>query len=358
MHISLLSIHKHVLHFEARCVCRVVGEVSRCFVSRAGDSEALLKKRELARLARDLVVNHKVKHSTLQNITSGAIKKAAAALPRLDVVYNTIYGGFGYSKAFWKFKTSKIKSRPKVGLTYQTSCEEDERWRIDDVPLIREFGKHVAEKWPQLGDLAYLHCHYRIGEIEHSLKYFNTGRFSFQDLMQFAPAEVLRGLIPAAKKGTRYEDVHDLTTFYESVEKYGPYDVVIWKHQHTVNSGIMTYFARHSLAAQLSVRNQACTVAAQQMLGLLAASGSFVSLDIRSVRQLVHWLLRNMTGKRRYVKVKQQKCRMVLGQTFAEQLCIMCESELFTKATIDSVITALGHLEKNLHVGKAHNCLS
>jgi len=100
-------------------------------------------------LAKDVVFQHGYTQKHLYEEITTYLE--AHSTRKRQILYNTVHGGFSYSKQFCEF--AKIERR--------------DRERIDVVPTISVFGKHVATMHPIIFRMCYA---YEVGELEKQLK--------------------------------------------------------------------------------------------------------------------------------------------------------------------------------------------
>lgn len=97
------------------------------------ERERLLE--ELCGKAAELVLEHNMRHEEVAKAIRDHLLHRAEALPKLPVLYNGCYGGFGLSKEFKAFRAGK---------------------EVQGYDAILEFGRHLQERHPEVYRVLYL----------------------------------------------------------------------------------------------------------------------------------------------------------------------------------------------------------
>lgn len=115
------------------------------------DIESLQKNLNVTVLS--LVKDYGIKHNDIINQIHDCLETASSELPPLQILYNNMHGGFGFSPQFKQFIQV---TKHKYGIDEIT----DER--IQCVQFIKPFGEHCLNMYPYLKDLLYIYTYYNV----------------------------------------------------------------------------------------------------------------------------------------------------------------------------------------------------
>lgn len=86
-----------------------------------------------------LLSEHNVKQSTMFKWITDYLKEKVSSMPKVGVLYNNMYGGFRYSRAFKEFLLANNETVPNI------YGDDGKDIRIRHVHSIASFGKHILE---------------------------------------------------------------------------------------------------------------------------------------------------------------------------------------------------------------------
>lgn len=121
-------------------------------------------KGHLINNVKDLIVNLGVSHREIINDIHNAVIELGNELPKTQVLYNGVYGGYGLSKAFLDYVA---KHDPE--LDQNDLGEYSKEFRIEAVKHIVPFGLEVLHKYPFLKDLLVIYHHYNFNTILNNI---------------------------------------------------------------------------------------------------------------------------------------------------------------------------------------------
>lgn len=121
---------------------------------------------DITHLAVELVTKQNVKHKDIFRAISEALTKAAADLEPVPVLYNQIYGSYGFSEIFRKF----------MGFQKYHDFHhfDDMQFRIEAAKAIPKFGINICQIHPILEQFAAIYHQSNLQEVAaHALKIMN-----------------------------------------------------------------------------------------------------------------------------------------------------------------------------------------
>lgn len=130
--------------------------------------------KELQSIVVDLVVNHSVPHQKIKNDIHEAVMEAVKDLPKIPVLYNKTYGGYGYSKHF---------RRCKLDVKIDAAFSRHHHMRVCDVPYIEAYGKHCKNEFPFI---ARMIATYNARNLNGVCKYMHTLDYTHEKLQKTA----------------------------------------------------------------------------------------------------------------------------------------------------------------------------
>lgn len=117
-------------------------------------------KYNLINNVKDLIVNLGVSHKEILNDIHNAVVELGKSLPRIQVLYNSAYGGYGLSNAFMKYieKYEPELEKHELG-------KYSKEFRIEAVKHILPFGLEILKQYPFLIHLLVIYNHYNFNTI-------------------------------------------------------------------------------------------------------------------------------------------------------------------------------------------------
>jgi hypothetical protein len=100
----------------------------------------------------DLVQVHNVKHKTIKKEIYNYLKELSDKLPKIQVLYNGVYGGYGYSKQFSEYIDQDQDHNSKSS-------------RISHISKIKEFGAICKSSYSFVTKLIAIYNKYDLGKV-------------------------------------------------------------------------------------------------------------------------------------------------------------------------------------------------
>lgn len=315
------------------------------------NKELLISK--LNNIVSELISNHGVTHENIKKEIFKTVKEQSDKLPKLQVLYNKAYGGFGYSEDFMDYKEDNIEPID------EESNIDLYGHRVDAVKRVEKYGAYCKEKYPLivqmisiykqycLGDVfsnAESYKYYRsniekfnkyidqinsyenFGELEYKYTYISYDLFKTDEFHKYTKDSLLllvnKEKSKTEKQLTSYilfnegkvgKDICELIyseiekknkykedmwlreekkyTFIDAVIKYGQDNIEIWNHQPYYNTTAMKFLVKYS---DMLVNNSVeCT---DMDIGLLCANGKYCKLTVGEAPQLLSWKIGEYDG--------------------------------------------------------------
>jgi len=121
---------------------------------------------KLENITLELVTDHGMDHADIKRIVFKVCSNVSEALPKLRVLYNDTYGGYGYSKDYKEFRAKHLEAVGKNESTYRGLYEE----RIKDVDCVEAFGKHCKDKYPLIAQMIATYKHHDMATLDFRIK--------------------------------------------------------------------------------------------------------------------------------------------------------------------------------------------
>lgn len=307
--------------------------------------------RDLNNIVTKLMCNHGVKHKSIKDEIFKTIKDKSSELPKLQVLYNNTYGGYGYSKDFEDFKANNLDD---TELEEYDVCE----YRVAVVKLVERYGAYCKERYPLivkkiniynqycLGDVfknAEL-CKFYIseikrfdkyideintcdcfGDLEYTSKYISYDFFKKKIYINYTKESLFpilhnekikfennltnSTLLNEEKVGNemlelinneldgKHKDLfskEDKDTFADAIVKYGESSIEIWKHQPYYNVAAMEFLVKYPDV--LPNNFEKCS---DIEMGLLFANGKYCKLVVGEAPRLLNWCISEYDGLER-----------------------------------------------------------
>lgn len=119
-------------------------------------------KSHLINNVKDLITNLGVSHKEIIKDIHNAVIKLCIELPKTQVLYNSVHGGYGLSNAFFRFIANH---EPKL-----IEAETDSnKYRIEAVKHIIPFGLEIINKYPFLNQLLIIYHHYNLNSVFNNI---------------------------------------------------------------------------------------------------------------------------------------------------------------------------------------------
>jgi DNA-binding ferritin-like protein (Dps family) len=115
-------------------------------------------KSHLINNVKDLIVNLGVSHKEIIKGIHDAVIELGNSLPKIQVLYNNTYGGYGLSEEFIEYVR---QYEPELN----KSLSDNKEYRIKTVQYILPFGHYVLQKYPVFKDLLVIYHHYNLNKI-------------------------------------------------------------------------------------------------------------------------------------------------------------------------------------------------
>ena len=107
---------------------------------------------QLVEAAVELVLHHNILPAEITGAISKRLREEAEHLPKLEVLYNDTYGGFGYSQGFKEYlpvsRGTSSHKMLKMSPHMRPYMTAGPKHRINSCGHIRRFGREPAHRWP------------------------------------------------------------------------------------------------------------------------------------------------------------------------------------------------------------------
>jgi hypothetical protein len=117
-------------------------------------------RKQLLDIVKELLIHHGVEHKSIIKEIRNVILEEATKLPKIQVLYNNTYGGFGLSKEF-KIYVRKHADEP-IASDY---VYNNDSIRVKAVPHIVPFGKEQTKRYPTIYNMLCLYEHYELSKV-------------------------------------------------------------------------------------------------------------------------------------------------------------------------------------------------
>jgi hypothetical protein len=130
------------------------------------EKEELLK--DFKKKVKDLVIYYNMEHKDIINVIHDTLLDEANKLPKIQVLYNVKYGGFGLSPTFKQFistisnENTEYEDTQSILIPKNSSVRYYYKERIHPIRFIRPFALKMLEKYPSLFDIIYLYEKYKL----------------------------------------------------------------------------------------------------------------------------------------------------------------------------------------------------
>lgn len=128
--------------------------------------------KQFLKLAKELIVHHGIDHRTIVKDIHNVITEEASRLPKIQVLYNAVHGGFGLSKVFERFVRESTDEKIDSEYVFNTGSI-----RVKGVACIVPFGAQQLSNYPIIRDMLFLYEHYKIDKavlLAQSLYYHKS----------------------------------------------------------------------------------------------------------------------------------------------------------------------------------------
>ena len=105
------------------------------------DNKELLL-RNLNSIVTELICNYGVTHDSIKEEIYKTVKEQSDKLPRLNVLYNKTYGGFGHSQDFMDYKADKLDDLEKIH-----KYEHVYKYRVYVVNEVKKYGAYCKDRF-------------------------------------------------------------------------------------------------------------------------------------------------------------------------------------------------------------------
>lgn len=110
----------------------------------------------LTEVVKDLMMNHGIKHRNIVKHVRETVRDMGKDLPKIKILYNCDYGGYGLSKDFQDF-VHRSGSKHERRDSYDS--------RVDLVPYIKPYGNHILDTYPFVRNMLILYKYHNLTNI-------------------------------------------------------------------------------------------------------------------------------------------------------------------------------------------------
>lgn len=154
-------------------------------------------KKHLLNNVKDLIVNLGVSHNEIIKDIHDAVIKLGVSLPKIQVLYNSVYGGYGLSEAFLAYVSINDPRLHKEAIN-----QYSKQYRTEAVKHIVPFGLEILEKHPLLKDILIIYHKFKFNTIFNNLSSIYYNEKKLQSL-QKRRNEIEKILCTPAYHGTK-----------------------------------------------------------------------------------------------------------------------------------------------------------
>ena len=256
------------------------------------------------------MLHHNILPSEITGAISKRLREEADHFPKLEVLYNDAYGGFGYSQGFEEYlpvrretSSHKMLKMPSHLPPYMTAGPAH---RIDACGHIRPFGQEQAHKRPIAFQVVLSYNAYKLDDIGCDMQMLACKQADREatEIARKACADLPAGLLKLyqlhiVEKAASRRRAHLYDTegcdFYQKIRELGEENEKIWEAQDHLDQDIMICLHRRCLR-EGSIEEQDKLHAAYQAFGLICASGTYCQLAVKEVPQVVEWAICEYDG--------------------------------------------------------------